>query len=576
MKIILKYFLLLFLLTALFSCKSGSSLVKNKEEVNSNKQIRDNSDIFIEATKQRILGNYDKAANLYNQCLDLNPDDAASMFELSKLFLLQNRIDQAIQLAKGASEIDPGNIYYLLLYGNLLESVEDYEKSIEVFEKIAATAPDNIEYQYQLAIAYMYAGKPDKAIDVYNDLEQKTGINEEFSLKKQQIYLEQDRFDAAVNEIEKLSNAFPGEGKYYAILAEMYLNRGMTEKAHDYYKKIAEVDPGNPYIHISLADFYKKQSENDKAFEELKLGFSNPNLDVDTKIQILIAYYTVPEVYIERKSEAFELAEILTRVHGDDPKPFSIYGDFLYQEKRLEEARDAFRNVITLDSSKYIVWEQLLFTESELNDTEALISESKVAIELFPLQPLPYLFSGGAYYQKKEWKKCIKILNQGIKYVVDNPIMRVQFYAYLGDAYNQIGDNINSDNAYDKALKINPDNDYILNNYAYYLSLRKEKLEQAAKMAKRATEVKPNNSTNQDTYAWVLYVMGDYEEARVWMEKALENDNTNSPVLLEHYGDILWQLGDKEQAVSYWIKAKEAGKGSEFLDRKVEEKKLFE
>lgn len=581
MKNFLKYFLLLFVIAGLLSCKSTSSLSgskdkKSRKALSSSQQVRDNSEVFIEATKQRILGNYEKAANLYNQCLDLNPNDAASMFELAKLFLIQNRVDQAIQLAGRAAEIDPGNIYYLLLYGNLLESVEEYDRSIDVFEKIAASAPENIDYQYQLAIAYMYAGKTDKAINVYNDLEKITGVNEEFSLKKQQIYLEQNRFDAAVHEIEKLTELFPNEGKYYAILAEMYLNRGMNEQALDYYRRIAEVDPGNPYIHISLADFYKKEGDDDKAFEELKLGFSNPNLDVDTKIQILIAYYTVPEVYMERKSEAFELAEILTEVHSDDPKPYSIYGDFLYQEKRLKEAREAFRTVITLDSSKYIVWEQLLFTESELNDTDALISESEVAMELFPEQPLPYLFAGGAYYQKKDWGNCIEILNHGVRYVVQNPLMEIQFYAYLGDAYNQLEDHVNSDDAYDKALKINPDNDYILNNYAYYLSLRKEKLEQAAAMGKRATEVKPNNATNQDTYAWVLYVMGNYEEAKIWMEKALENDDTTSPVLLEHYGDILWQLGEEKQAVEYWIEAKEAGKGSEFLDQKVEEKKLFE
>jgi len=95
-------------------------------------------------------------------------------------------------------------------------------------------------------------------------------------------------------------------------------------------------------------------------------------------------------------------------------------------------------------------------------------------------------------------------------------------------------------------------------------------------MAKRATEIKPDNATNQDTYAWVLYIMGNYMEAKIWMERALQNGGDANAVILEHYGDILWQLDEKEKAVEFWINAKKTGTGSEFLDKKVEERKLFE
>ena len=154
--------------------------------------------------------------------------------------------------------------------------------------------------------------------------------------------------------------------------------------------------------------------------------------------------------------------------------------------------------------------------------------------------------------------------------------MEAQFYAYLGDAYNQLGDDPKSDEAYDNVLKLDPDNDYVLNNYAYYLSLRNENLEKAAEMAKRATELKPNNPANQDTYGWVLYKMGNYTEAEIWIGKSISNEEEASGVLLEHYGDVLWQLGNQEKALEYWLKAKEKSEGSNLLDQKIEEQKLIE
>jgi tetratricopeptide (TPR) repeat protein len=574
--------LLIILVSLLFACKTtktGIETTTPTESANMSRGVQqggDNSEVFIEANKQKLLGNIEEAGRLFNKCLEINPSDDASMYELAKIKIGQNNPDEALELLEKAVSVDPSNDYYQVLYASLLLSLDKYSEASKVFRKLTETNPFNLDYYNQLAISYLYDGKTDDAIKVYNDLESKIGVTEEISMKKYSIYIQAKKIDKAQIEIENLIKQFPDESKYYSILAELYLDNGMKEKALETYNKILEIDPGNPYIHISLADYYKKNGDTVKSFEELKAGFSNPNLDIDTKIQILLNYYTITEIYSDLKEQAFELSKILITVHATDPKSWSMYGDFLYQDKQYEAARDVFRKVISIDSSKYLVWEQLLFAESQLEDQDAVLSESTIAIELFPEHPLPYLFAGGAHYQKKNWDKCIETLNTGLGYVFNNQAMEVQFRAYLGDAYNQLGDDIKSDESYEKVLKLDPDNDYVLNNYAYYLSLRNTDLEKAEKMAKKATELKPNSSANQDTYGWVLYKLGKYEDAKVWIGKAIENEAESSAVILEHYGDVLWQLGDRENAILYWLKAEEKGKGSEFLERKVEEKQLIE
>jgi tetratricopeptide (TPR) repeat protein len=575
------YLYLLLMALSFAACKSKEAAVKTTQPDNAGfptQQVTgtDNSDIFIEASKQKILGNYIEAVGLFEKCLVINPKDDASMYELAQLEYMSNNPEKALMLIEQASEIAPENDYYMEFYADLLNSMELYDEAVKVYKKLIQANPYNLDYYNQLAVSYLYAGKSNEAIQVYNGLEERIGITEEISIKKQSIYLQEKKIDEAIEEIEKLCEQFPNESKYYAILAELCLANGLEDKALESYNKIIEIDPSNPYVHISLADFYKKQGKEDKAFEELKTGFANPKLDIDSKIQILLNYYTVTEIYADLKNQAMELSEILVETHPTDPKAYSMYGDFLYQDKKYAEARDVFRKVIAIDSSKYLVWEQLLFAHSQLEDQDALFNDSKLAMELFPEQPLPYLFTGSAYYQKKDWEKCIAVLNDGLELVVNNALMEMQFYSYLGDAYNQVKDNAKSDEAYENVLRLNPESDYVLNNYAYYLSLRNENLEKAAEMAKKATELKPNSSSNQDTYGWVLYKMGKYEEAKFWIEKAMENDEEASAVILEHYGDVLWQLGDYEGANSNWIKAQKKGKGSEFLEMKIEQKKLIE
>jgi tetratricopeptide (TPR) repeat protein len=217
-----------------------------------------------------------------------------------------------------------------------------------------------------------------------------------------------------------------------------------------------------------------------------------------------------------------------------------------------------------------------MILDEQMNDNESLLKDSHDAMELFPLEPAPYLFSGVANLRMKNYGKAIDDLLQGKDYVIDNKPLLAQFYSSLGDAYYKSNNYESSDEYYEKTLKIDPDNVYVLNNWAYYLSLRNENLEKAEKMSRRANEIEPQSSSYQDTYGWIMYRMGKMDEAKLWLEKALENNGTKSPVILEHYGDILFNTGEKDRALEYWKKARETGKGSDFLDKKISDKKLYE
>lgn len=62
----------------------------------------------------------------------------------------------------------------------------------------------------------------------------------------------------------------------------------------------------------------------------------------------------------------------------------------------------------------------------------------------------------------------------------------------------------------------------VLNNYAYYLSLKKKDLQRAEEMSRKSNEIEPDNATYLDTYAWVLYQLKRYDEAKQYMDRAVE------------------------------------------------------
>jgi predicted Zn-dependent protease len=115
----------------------------------------------------------------------------------------------------------------------------------------------------------------------------------------------------------------------------------------------------------------------------------------------------------------------------------------------------------------------------------------------------------------------------------------------------------------------------VLNQYSYFLALRKQNLEKAEKMAALLVKNNPDNPTFLDTYAWVLYMREKYKDAKKIIERAVNSGNANA-THLEHYGDILYQLGEIDAAVKQWERARGLNANSETLNKKIANRKIYE
>lgn len=532
--------------------------------------------LFYNGNKEKVLGNFDKASNLFESCIRRDPNSAAAMYELGSIYVRTGKLKEGIYFAKKASEIDGANIWYQLLLADAYAQSRDYDKSIKTYKEIIKLHPENIELYYEMSSIMLAAQQFSEAIEVYDQIEEIVGVVEEISLQKEMIYITLNKVDKAALELEKLIEKNPKEVRFYGMLAELYQANNMPEKALQTYEKLKAVDPNDPHIHLSLSNYYRSIGDREKSFAELQLAFSNERLGIDKKINILLSYYSIIQSFPELTDQALMLCKQLTETHPAEAKSHSIYGDFLYREKLVEEAREEYRAALELDGNRFIIWQQLLQINSELRDYDALLEESSKALELFPNQSILYLFNGIANIQKKTFVEAIDVLQKGIELTTENKILLSNFYSSLGDSYHSNKDTSKSDKAYDKALEFDPINKYVLNNYSYYLSQRGADLDRARDMSESANKLDPDNTSFQDTYAWILYKSEQYAEAKKWLEKALEGGGKTRSTILEHYGDVLFKLGEVDNAVDYWKQAKERGDKSEELEKKITDRFLYE
>jgi tetratricopeptide (TPR) repeat protein len=532
--------------------------------------------LFFEGLNNKQKGNLAEALENFKGCLLINPTSDATLYEIAKILQGIGRNNEALPIIKRAVALDDKNIWYQLQLADCLRTAGKLMEAAQVYQNLIKLQPDNVDFYNSLANTYIYAQKPEEAIKVYDKLEEKFGIVEDYSIQKLSIYNLMRKPEKAIIELQKLIDWNPKESKYYLRIAQQYLEMGDKAKAFETYKKVEELDPGNPHLHLGYSDYYREMDQKEKSFQELRIAFRNPSLTIETKVNILQNFFNYAQNNPDLHLESDSLSAIILKVHPNEALAHYARAGFYYQDRKPKEARDEYRESARLDKNKFEIWNQVLTLDDELKDYTSLEKESDEVIELFPTDPRPYLFKGFAQVQLKKYTEAIESLNQGKEYVVDNKPLLVSFYTSLGDAHNANKNYQASDKAYEKALEFDPKNILVLNNYSYYLSLRKDKLDLAEKMAKKANELEPNVGTYNDTYGWVLYVMGKYSEAKVWIGKAIENGGSNDPDVLEHYGDVLYKLNNLADALNYWKKAKDAGSTSEKLEKKLTDKKIYE
>ncbi len=571
-------------LTLLFLVGGGHVFAQKKHHKNKKKAQQEQltyqkrykeAELFARAVMYKETGRLKQADSLFSLALQINPKDPAANYEKAQLLSAYGKNAEALALAKKAVEQDSTNKWYQVLYADLSKVNGDYKTYLNTYKKLCKKEPGNVGFENELAFAYYFTGDYQHAVQAYRKVEMLVGITPQLTKQIADLYLRLNKKDSALMQYEKLVKFNPENTRTYAMLAEFASQHGLPKTAEWAYRQIIRLNPQDPYVHISLADFYRKNGDPAKSFEELKKGFANPKLDVKTKVNLLITYYS-GQLNDQQKAQALALAQVIKNTHPDDSLADTFYASMLYQNKKYKKARPLFRQLLKQDSTQYPVWEQLLFCDLYLNDSVALVKDTPGAIRLFPDKPIPYLLVGIGEFQMKNFKKAKAYLEKGKDLAAGNSALLENFYSTLGDTYHELKENQKAYAAYDKVLQINTENTIVLNNYAYYLALDGVHLDKAALMAKKAVDLDPYNQNNLDTYAWVLYKQKKYNQALKWEQKALDNGGKTSGVVVEHYGDILYRLGKHKEALIQWKKALKMKDHSKLLKKKVKTGKLYE
>lgn len=568
----LSYTLYISLLSCLFALPSFGQEQGDTTELSKAGKNAKADALYFEAEKAKQKNDDEQAIKLFEQYAAMRPEVSVSFYELSRLYYSEKKNELALASIKKAMVIDPKNKWFTEQYAAILAELGRYNEAGDAMGRLADSEAVDQSYAIMASEYYEKARKYNEAITYIDKAMKRSSADEEILMRKKvQLYLSLNDVDKAAGVVLEMINREPKSGIYYKFLGEMYDNNKMPAKATELYERAKKTIPNDPAIQMGIAEHYLKTGDTVAYKSYVKKAIGNSSLDADDQVELLRVYIqSFPDENAAIK-EGMPIMRELVAQHPDDAVILGLYGDFLEGSNQHDSAVNYFKKSVLLKSSDFDAWRKLLSNYSEKKDADSLIRYSEKAARLFPNQALVHYFNSVGHYNKKEYPAAIKAMNRAIEMQPENnkPLLAAM-YSLLGDIYHSSKEDKLSDEAFAKALAMEPNDATVLNNFAYYLSERGVKLDSAEKMSKKALELRPNEGTFLDTYGWILYKKGDYEKAREYIQKAIDvNGDHADATLYEHLGDIYYKQNNKAKAVEAWRMAKQKGGDNPQLEKKI-------
>ena len=522
----------------------------------------DSGSLIVSAVGYYNNKDYARAEALLKHVLAEDPENDAAMYYLGLCSLSRKDVEAAEDYLTAAAGRDSTNFWYRHALASLYAMTSRPELTIDVYEKLLKDFPKKSELYFDLVELYSSQGESEKALNMLSEIETVFGMTESIAVFRFNLLMKMKRQEEAYKTLEQYNQKYSSP-YVLSTLAEHQLSVYNDSTALAYFDEALELAPDFSPALLGKAETLRMTRRYDEYFGVLGSYVENPSESSLAKADYLSAVLRQTDPKFIR-AFAPKLDTVITKVvavHPKDSVTLNLAGIYYYSTGRPAKAEEYFRlNAATYPASlsanaSYV--EFLMYQQK----WEELSQEGRKAFEKFPSETSFLEMASIGDYNLKNYDKVLEICDKVLEVAPSDSSAVLRSWSTKGDVYHILGQTKKAYKAYEKALKVNPDYVYVLNNYAYYLSLEGKKLSKAHQMSRKTIEAEPDNATYLDTFGWILHLLGKPEEAKTHFKRAMLYGGNESPVILDHYAEVLFALGEYDRAMVYWNKALNINKG---------------
>ncbi|MBQ5827308.1 MAG: tetratricopeptide repeat protein, partial [Bacteroidales bacterium] len=469
--------------------------------------------------------------------------------------------------------IDSSNFWYRDMLGQIYIKNKKLKEAIKVYEELLALYPKKSAVYYSLINLYLGAQETDNARKMLAKIEAAQGKSEAVAMTSFQIYRMEQNWEGGLNYLVEFDKEFQSP-RIECVIADMYAERYKDSLALVYYNKALKGDPQYAPAMYGKGEVYRLKGDFANYFKEIKPFFASKGVDPQMKTEYLKQVFQVPNFVQRFRTQIDSIMLGIEEVHPADTTSNIFLAAWWGQGGDNEKCKRILKRNYELYPEKYSTLFQYVVAIYQLEEWENLEVATTQALEKYPGDADFTQMRGIARFQQKKAREAIESYREMEKIALakKDTNLLVTSYSVLGDLHFELKDSKSAFAYYKKALKLKPNENGVLNNYAYYLSLEGKNLKLAYQMSRKTIETEPDNPTYLDTFGWILFLMDKPLEAKAQFKHAMLYGGTESAAILDHYAEVLFKLGEHDLAFIYWNQAKQLDPALG-IEEKIKERK---
>ena len=507
-------------------------------------------------------GDYAAAKAVLKNVVENDPSNDAALYYMAMIAVYENDTELAETYFQAAAALDSGNFWYRYRLAKLYSLTGRQELAVDMYEKMLKDFPKEKDVYFELVEMYASQQEYQKALDTIDEIEQVIGVTESLAMYRFNILRIMDRHEEAYESLKKYNSRYSSP-YVLSTLADYEMSMYNDSTALAYYDEALSLASDYAPALLGKAETYRVTRKYDEYFDVLYDYIESQGAPIEAKAEYLMAVLqrTDPK-FIRSFRQQLDVAMFkAVEVHPKDSIALQTAAIYFYSTERHDQAKVFFKeNADTYPDSfgaaaDYV--EFLMYSDQ----WEELSREGRQAYKRFPKETTFLEMASVGDYNLGDYGKVLEICEKVLEVAPADSSKTLRAWSTMGDVYYKLGDSKKAFKAYGKALKVNPDYVYVLNNYAYYLSVEGRKLKRACEMSYKTVIAEPDNATYLDTYAWILHLQGKDDEAKLFFKKAMLYGGKESAVILDHYAEVLYALKEYDVAFIYWNMALQKDEG---------------
>ena len=546
-------------LAILVGCAGRQAMVSREQSVKKEPDQRAINH-FVDGILFDLEQNFGAALLSYQEALLYDSSASAIYLAMAKDYVRLNKAESAIISLKRCLEFDRQELEAWELLSQIYLAQGKWKFAEDALLNIVSQDSLRLDAYFNLAHIYKQNKDREKALNMYHRmLSVQPMAQPETLIQLGELYFEMDRFDEAADTFRRFIEIDSIDAAGWYGLGMTYEAMEDTIGAIKAYSTALKRNPGHLPSRDRLSRIHILKDRWDEAVGLYSEAVRSDSMD-------LASWLAIAEIY-RQKGDTVSAIQTLREIQDHIPQDWRAsleLGRIFLDQQRFVDAYHEFINVTKLSPQTFWGW---LFSGVSLVHLDSLkASESylRKALQQVPEDPLGNYYLGSALAQLNRPREAIPFLEQAIRSRPDG----VPYISALAGVYESLNDYQKSDDLYNKALQLEPENALILNNYGYSLSERGVRLDEAIKMAQKALEIDPTNGAYLDTMGWIYYKLGQYEEALRFIEEAYAV--RKSAEVTKHLGDVYDKLGMKDRARETWEKALELDSDNPEIIRRLQ------